>query len=60
MYIVNYNSALNWVYFEFNFLKNYERGKATYVLDYKVKAMFLNKCNKGINLAIEILLDIKR
>ena len=31
-----------------------------YVLECKVKAMFLNKCNKGINLAIQILLDIKR
>lgn len=61
MYTVNYNSALNsWIYLEFNFLKNYERGKVMYVLDCKVKTMFLNKCNKGINLAIQILLDIKR
>ena len=61
MYTVNYNSALNsWIYLEFNFLKNYERGTVMYVLDCKVKAMFLNKCNKGINLAIQILLDIKR
>ena len=48
MYTVNYNSALNsWIYLEFNFLKNYERGKVMYVLDCKVKTMFLNKCNKG-------------
>lgn len=61
MYTVNYNSALNsWIYLEFNFLKNYERGKVMYVLDCKVKTMFLNQCNKGINLAIQILLDIKR
>lgn len=61
MYIVDYNSALNsWIYFEFNFLKNCKKSKMTYVLDYNVKAMFLNKCKKEINLAIEILLDLKK
>lgn len=37
-----------------------KRVRMIYVLDYKVKAMFLNKCNKGSNLAMEMLLDIKR
>lgn len=61
MYIVDYNSALNsWIYFEFNFQKNYKRGKMTYVLDWNVKAIFLNKCKKEINLATEILLDLKK
>lgn len=32
----------------------------TYVLDCNIKATFLNKCKKGINLVLEILLDIKK
>lgn len=60
MYIVNYTLTLNsWIYFEFNFSKNYKGGKMTYVLDCNIKAIFLNKCKKGIDLVIEILLDIK-
>lgn len=40
MYIVKYNSALNSrTYFEFNLLKNYERGKMTYVLGCHIKAV---------------------
>lgn len=32
----------------------------TYVLDCKVKAIFLNESKKEINLAIEILLDLEK